>query len=550
MKRAWRLPILLLIAALSVTAIAAQNRTGVGNHPNVRLNEMVPTAAAGDALSSTWYCAAGTATGVVAGDTAGFAEQTLTISNASSNDASGSVTAYTESGVTAVKSVAIGAHGQTTLRVSEILKAAWASALVEVSGGGITVTHELRGPAGRSISACASSPGDNWYFPSGTTRAGSRNLLSLFNPFPGEATVDISFDTEDGARTPQQLQGMVVPGGRVVKVDVGAIVTLRERVSTTVHARIGRVIAEQIQTGDGRTNTEQGLTAVLGATAVAPIWTFPVATAASTSAREIVSVMNMGDADTEVQVEIQLDDPATNGSVEPFVVQVASHRSAQIDLAIDPRIPKSVGRWLIVRSGSGVPIVAERSIGATRGASVGGFAFSMGVPIAATSWLGTVSSATDVSTTLIAVANPSGSQTVTVTISLHSKGSVTAIVAAKSVRIAPGQRLVLSLTSAIVGKTDASVEVESDRPVVVGQWMTVTTPFEIQTISDFPVIGTESLLANVFTPDQAVAAVTAVRSDDTVVPETTTTTAAVTTTTIAGATTTTIAGAATTTTLR
>jgi hypothetical protein len=80
--------------------------------------------------------------------------------------------------------------------------------------------------------------------------------------------------------------------------------------------------------------------------------------------------------------------------------------------------------------------------------------------------------------------------------------------------------------------------------------MTVTTPFEIQTISDFPVIGTESLLANVFTPDQAVAAVTAVRSDDTVVPETTTTTAAVTTTTIAGATTTTIAGAATTTTLR
>jgi len=549
-KRAWRVPILILIAALLATAIAAQNRTGSENHPNVRLNEMVPTASADDALSSTWYCAAGTATGVVAGDTAGFAEQTLTISNASSNDASGSVTAYAESGTTAVKSVAVGAHGQTTLRVSDILKAPWASALVEVSGGGITVTHELRGPAGRSISACASSPGDNWYFPSGTTRAGTRNLLALFNPFPGEATVDISFDTEDGARTPQQLQGMVVPGGRVVKVDVGAIVTLRERVSTTVHARIGRVITEQIQTGDGRTNTEQGLTAVLGATAVAPVWTFPVATAASTSAREIVSVMNMGDADTEVQVEIQLDDPATNGTVEPFVVQVASHRSSQIDLGTDPRIPKSVGRWLIVRSSSRVPIVAERSIGSTRGASVGGLAFSMGVPVVATSWLGTVSSATDVSTTLIAVANPSGSQTATVTISLHSKGSVAPVAAAKSVRIAPGQRIVLNLASATVGKADASVEVESDRPVVVGQWMTVTGPFEIQTVSDFPVVGTESLPVNVFTPEQAVAESAAVRSDDTVVPETTTTTAAVTTTTIAGATTTTIAGAATTTTLR
>lgn len=91
---------------------------------------------------------------------------------------------------------------------------------------------------------------------------------------------------------------------------------------------------------------------------------------------------------------------------------------------------------------------------------------------------------------------------------------------------------------------------ESDRPVVVGQWMTVTGPFEIQTVSDFPVVGTESLPVNVFTPEQAVAESAAVRSDDTVVPETTTTTAAVTTTTIAGATTTTIAGAATTTTLR
>ncbi len=549
MKREFRLPILLLLVALLAAAIVAQNRAGAGNHPNVRLNEMVPTASADDALSSTWYCAAGTATGVVTGDAAGFAEQTLTISNASSDDASGSVTAYTESGTTAVKSVKVGAHAQTTLRVSDVLKAAWASALVEVSGGAITVTHELRGPAGRSISACASSPDDNWYFPSGTTRAGTRNLLSLFNPFPGEATVDISFDTEDGARTPQQLQGMVVPGGRVVNVDVGAIVTLRERVATTVHVRIGRVIAEQIQSGDGRTNTEQGLTAVLGATAVAPIWTFPVATSASTSAREVVSLMNMGDADTEVQVQVQLDDPETNGTVEPFVVQVASNRSAQIDLGSDPRIPKTVGRWLIIRSSDGAPIVAERSIGATRGAVAGGLAYTMGVPIAATSWLGTVAVTSDVSVTLLAVANPSATETATVTISVHSKGSVAAVAAAKSVRIAPGQRLVLNLTSATVGKTDASVQVEADRPVVVGQWMTTTTPLEIQTISDFPVLGTESLPIDVFTSDQAVAESASVRSDDTVVSETTTTTAAVTTTTIAGATTT-VATRATTTTLR
>lgn len=545
MTRAWRIPLLIVLPVVLIIGLVVQDRNSSGRTASVRLNELVPTASPDDALSSTWYCAAGSATGVSSGDGAGFAEQTLTIANASDDDANGAVTAYTEKGDTAAKAVRVPAHGQSTVRMSDVIKAPWASALVEVSGGGITVTHELRGPAGRSISACASSPGNQWFFPSGTTRAGTRNLLALFNPFPGEATLDISFDTEDGARTPQQLQGMVVAGGRVVVVDVGAIVTLRERVSTSVTVRIGRVIAEQIQTADGRSNTEQGLTSVLGATGVAPIWTFPVATAASTSAREIVSVMNTGDIDTEVQVEVQLDDPATNGSVEPFTLQVASNRSAQIDLGSDPRIPKTVGRWLIVRSTNNAPIVAERSVGAMRGPNAGGLSFTMGMPIVATRWLGTIATSAEVSASLVSVANPSATETATVTISTHAKGSVEPLAGARSVRVAPGQRLVVNMITVLSGRTDASFEVDSDIPVTVGQWITSSSPFEIMTIADFPILGSESLPVAVFTPDQAVAATGGVPSADTV-PETTTTTAS-TTTTVAGATTTTIAGATTTT---
>jgi hypothetical protein len=545
MKRIWRLPVLLLLPALIVGAVIAQDRIEADSTPSVRLNEMVPTASPDDALSSTWYCAAGSATGVTTGENAGIAEQTVVIANATDVDATGAVTAYTESGETALKAVTVGAHSQTSVRMSDVISAPWASALVEVSGGGITVSHELRGPAGRSISACASSPSSRWYFPAGTTRAGARNFLALFNPFPGEATLDISFDTEDGARTPQQLQGMVVPGGRLVMVDVSAIVTLRERVATTINVRIGRVIAEQIQTADGRSNSEQGLTSVLGATTVAPLWTFPVATAASTTAREIVSVMNTAEFDTEVQVEVLLDDPATNGSVEPFVLQVASNRSAQIDLGSDPRIPKSVGRWLIVRSANDALIVVERSIGATRSDSAGGLAFTMGVPVLATSWLGTLATTSDASSSLIAVANPSATATATVTVSTHALGSKREISTTRSVRIAPGQRLVLNLASIATDRTNASVQVESDQPVVVGQWITTSTPMEIITLSDFPLVGTESLPVDVFTPNQAVAASAGIPSDDTV-PETTTSAAPVTTavpsstTTVAGATTSTV----------
>ena len=199
MKRIWRLPMLILLPALVIGAVIVQDRVVTDPAPAVRLNEMVPTASPDDALSSTWYCAAGSATGVTTGESAGFAEQTVVIANASDSDSTGAVTAYTESGETALKAVTVGAHSQLSVRMSDLITAPWASALIEVSGGGITVSHELRGPAGRSISACASSPSAEWYFPAGTTRAGARNLLALFNPFPGEATLDIAFDTEDGA---------------------------------------------------------------------------------------------------------------------------------------------------------------------------------------------------------------------------------------------------------------------------------------------------------------------------------------------------------------
>ena len=82
MNRAWRVPILLLLPVLLVSAVVVQNRTAATSNSNVRLNGMVPAASPEDALSSTWYCAAGSATGVTAGDTAGFAEQSIVVSNA------------------------------------------------------------------------------------------------------------------------------------------------------------------------------------------------------------------------------------------------------------------------------------------------------------------------------------------------------------------------------------------------------------------------------------------------------------------------------------
>lgn len=538
MTRTWRLPILVLVPILIVAAAVVQIRRTTVETVGIRPDTAVATVATSGAPSSTWYCAAGTAT--AASDA--FAEQSVVVSNTGETDATGFVTAYSDAGVQASRAITVKAHGTTSVRSSEVLKAPWVATVVEVAGGGIAVSQELRGTAGRTIDDCASSPASTWWFPSGTTRAGARLQLALFNPFPGEATVDVQFDTEDGSRAPQQLQGMVVRGGHLTVVDVSALVTLRERVSTTVSVRAGRIVAEELQSTDGRNGSEIGLSAWSGATVAAPVWSFPVSTPATMSAREVVAVTNPGDADVDVQVEVLLDDPATNGSVEPFVAAVPARRSLTIDLAADPRLPRGVGRWYVVRSMDGREIVASRMIGAPRAASVGGLALTSGIPVVATHWFGTVPVPGESSAALVSIANPNTSQAATVTLVLHAAGRTRTVQGAVSVTIAPGQRLVVDLLKALGARSDGPLEVTSDAPVVVGQWITFTAPIDATSVGAFPLAGTVSFPTSVFTADQVVVVDIVPRSDDTV-PTTTTTTAAPTTTSSTAETTTTTAAA-------
>lgn len=529
--RTWRFPMLLLVPALLVGGVLVQDRRAAREQVATRLDGAVPTVAASDAPSSTWYCAGGTAT--TSADA--FAEQSIIVANAGSDDATGFVTAYSDTGTQGSRTITVRAHSTTMIRTSEVLKAPWAGVVVEVTGGGIAVTQELRGTAGRAVEACVSSPAAAWWFPSGTSRAGARLLLALFNPFPGEATVDLSFDTEDGARTPQQFQGLVVGGGRVTIVDVSAVVTLRDRVSTAVSVRSGRIVASQLQSLDGRNASAAGLSIVTGATITAPVWTFPVATPASVTAKELVTVTNPGSTDVDVQVQVQLDDPASNGTVEPFVAVVPARRTVVIDLGADPRIPPGSGRWLIVRSTGGEPIVASRTIGVPRSATAGGLASTIGVPIVSTWWVGTQPVPTEATPALLAVANPSATARATVTLTVHTGGRSREVSTSSSVAVGPGQRLVLDLQKLFGTRPDGPFEVTSDIGVVVGQWFTFSAPLDVSTIGAFPVAGTLSFPVDVRTADTVEFVDITTRTEDTVPSSSTstTTTMATSTTTVA-----------------
>ncbi|HEY6532613.1 MAG TPA: DUF5719 family protein, partial [Acidimicrobiales bacterium] len=254
MSRPGRLPALILLPVLVVAGLVVQTGQDDEAPDEVRLADMTPTAAAPDTLSSTWYCAAGSATGVREGEGAGPAEHQVILSNHSDAASTVRVAIIPDEGEQKVVNVPVEPHSRRSVTLSDTVTAPWASALVEASGGEVSVAHQLQGPNGRSISDCASAPSSSWYFPGGTTAVGADMWLALFNPFPGDATVDVSFATDEGARTPQDYQGIVVPSRRVVvrKVSEGGVVSLKENVSTTVSVRSGRIIAEMVQSESGR----------------------------------------------------------------------------------------------------------------------------------------------------------------------------------------------------------------------------------------------------------------------------------------------------------
>ena len=203
-----RLPAFVLAAVLLATALWVRERGDevVALVPLDRqAAELAPVGADEDAVASTWYCAGGTA------GAGGAADHLVVVTNVGGTPVSGRVQAFpvnADPGPPAAFEVPAG--GRRALRVGDLVVADHAAALVEMRGGPVFVEHEVRGPTGHDLSRCASRPSSSWYFPWGQTTLGSTLRLALFNPFPGDAVVDVTFDTEDGYRRPEAYQAMLV----------------------------------------------------------------------------------------------------------------------------------------------------------------------------------------------------------------------------------------------------------------------------------------------------------------------------------------------------
>lgn len=502
-----RLPVLVSLALLLVAAIWIQDRGSALSNTTAAAaldpGSFGPLGRPLAATSATWFCAAGT------GVQAGAADHIVFVANPTDRALTARLDIYGAGvvgtgqtpGTSANHTIVLGPHTTTVIRLGDLLVAPWVAALVSIDGAGV-VTHQVGGGAGGDIGRCASLASSEWYFPWGQTALGSTLQLALFNPFPGDAVVDLSFATDEGYRTPEDFESLLVPARSLAILDIGAVVTRRQHVSTAVKARKGQVVAEMVQTTIG-TSGEPSLDMTLGAPAAASTWYFASGRASADVVERFV-VYNPSERSLEAELTLIPEVADVEGQIEPFQLRVGPKGYAEIVLNREPRVSLPSTHAAVIQVLGDLPIVAERVIqsgdqapavplpvprggvvppvtstsGAATspttsnaglpGEAVRGLAAMMGSPIVSKAWLTPAITPLGGLPGTVTVFNPAADGTVTVTATVFGMTPQDVVVKA-------GTRRVLVLpTSTGAGAT--GLILTATGPIIAEQWSTTLQP--------------------------------------------------------------------------
>ena len=494
-----RLPILVVIV-LAITGLVIADRAATEPEAGdpVATGALMPVASPPEAVSSAFFCAGGGATAGKAFDTV------LVVANPNPTAVNVLITAYPAAlpsdaaGAAAVaalkpvtKPVAVGPRTRTDVSVHDLLQAPFAAAVVETNDPDIAVERRVyANGAPMASSPCASAPSDTWYFPTGTTTRDAQELLAVFNPFPVDAVLDVTFQTSDGFRNPGELRSLPVPGGQLRVLDISALVPRIEQLAATVTARAGRVIVDRMQSFDGSDpNHPAGLAVTLGVPTPANVWTFPEGQVVD-GLNEVFTVMNPSDQVVNAQVEVILDDPATNGTVDPIPVAVPARGYAQVVMRDQTRVPATIGHSVTVRSPD-AGIIAERKITGAAPAPRHGYAPTMGAPLVSTRWLFADGRAiANVTAEFVIVVNPTDS-IAHLRFTALAQGQLLAIDGLQDVEVGPFGRLSVDLGQN-VNRPDLPIIVESDVPVVAERGLYAADGSSISLACGIPLAETAS----------------------------------------------------------
>lgn len=357
--------------------------------------------------------------------------------------------------------VAVGPGERSTFQPGVVVDAAVAAVTVRLAGGGALVEHFVRDSSGESWATCALAGGNEWHVGDASTAAGTVQL-ALFNPFADDAIADLRFATSDGRAEPGTFQGVVVPAGRLVVLDVTNTLRRRDWLAGSIDVRSGRLVVDQFEAG--QINGASGI-ALQPATVAAPQWSFPDGLVAD-GVGDRITMYNPADREAEVRVEVLADE----GIVAPMQAFVPAGGRVTLDLAAEPRMPRGVRYGLDLTSTNGVDIVVERSATSRPPSPFSGTTSQVGSPMTALRWGLAAGAPQGPASEWVWVLN-AGFKVASVRVTVVGGGRKSELPAAA--RVEPGRRLMLRVSD-VAPTADASVIVDSDMPVVVGRdlWRT------------------------------------------------------------------------------
>ena len=355
----------------------------------------------------------------------------------------------------------------------------------------------------RAISACANEPSEHWYFADGATTIDANETLLVYNPFPDDAVVDLTFADDVGVRKPQKLQRLPVPPRSLVTVAIGDVVQRKEQVSVALSARSGRVVLGRQQVYASK--PRRTLVAGLATPSAGRQWTFAdveqTGAEAPGSAATVFALYNPGDLPAEVTISLlpaagsvpgaalagAVDDPltttttpsgagATSTTSVPSVDASAS-ASANVGapgLTLTATVDAG-GNALVPIAGAGIPdgrysalvtssapVVAERQLRRTGDPRVV-TTVQFGSRMTARRWEFATAAPPSWSPTLI-VANTTTTDA-SVTVRALGPAGLVAVASNSDVRVPAGGMVRLDLGAAAVGQS--ALVVESNVEVVV-----------------------------------------------------------------------------------
>lgn len=304
-------------------------------------------------ISSTWFCGGTSALGESAeGEYGGE----LIISNPTDAPVAGLVTILTGDQTPLAEVITVEARAKLIFDIDQRVTAPFASAFVEIEEAQASVEQRALHPAGAAVAPCANQTSSEWFFPDGFTASSSDFRILISNPYLSPAIVNMAVSTQNGPRSPSNLQGFVVPARSLRVVNISTSGFRDEKIAgITVTATSGRIVAAKYQhyLGTGRL----GHIMALGAPSTSDQWWFADGEKGS-GIIEHLMVLNPTTTEAVADIVVLGLDPAV-APIPPTSITIPPGEVILFDTANIVGLPE--GRHgLLVSSRSGESIVVER----------------------------------------------------------------------------------------------------------------------------------------------------------------------------------------------